>query len=187
MEFQRQLRAGRTIAQARRRPQDDDDDPCGGGCFCFRLGLSRGTAAALALAYALIDAAWCGFFTVAVAAAAWATAVEADGTVRACVCVVWLNILVSVDLVFRLYVFGNLGVGGRIVVDFRGLLGGVQEVVGWLREWQRFEVALLARGLLLCAGLRRKAESTALECTRTPLHRHTWFFLSFPDRVVKQQ
>lgn len=84
VEFQRQLRAGRTIAQARRRPQDDDDDPCGGGCFCFRLGLSRGTAAALALVYALIDAAWCGFFTVAVAAAAWATAVEADGTVRVC-------------------------------------------------------------------------------------------------------
>eukprot|EP00752_Nemacystus_decipiens_P014344 g12761.t1 len=81
VEFQRQLRAGRTIAQARRRPEDDDDDPCGGGCFCFRLGLSRGSAAALALAYALIDAAWCGFFTVAVTEAAWATAVEADGTV----------------------------------------------------------------------------------------------------------
>eukprot|EP00903_Cladosiphon_okamuranus_P006432 g6293.t1 len=80
VEFQRQLRAGRTIAQARRRPQDDDDDPCGGVCFCFRLGFSRGTAAALALAYTLIDAAWCGFFTVVVLAAAWATAVEADGT-----------------------------------------------------------------------------------------------------------
>lgn len=83
MEFQRQLRAGRTIAQARRRPLDDDGCGCGGGfCFCLlRLGLSRGTAAALALAYALVDAAWCGFFVVAVWAAAWATAVEADGTV----------------------------------------------------------------------------------------------------------
>lgn len=82
MEFQRQLRAGRTIAQARRLPEDDDDDEdCGCGC-CFRLGLTRGTAAALALAYALVDAAWCGFFAVGVLAAAWVTAVEADGTVR---------------------------------------------------------------------------------------------------------
>ncbi|CAM9371971.1 unnamed protein product [Pylaiella littoralis] len=82
VEFQRQLRAGLTIAQARRRPEDDDET-CVGVCCgcCFRLGLSRGTAAVLALAYALIDAAWCGVFAVGALAAAWATAVEADGTV----------------------------------------------------------------------------------------------------------
>lgn len=87
MEFQRQLRAGRTIAQARRRPEDDDDT-CVGVCCgcCFRLGLSRSTAAALALAYTLFDAAWCGLFAVGVLAVAWATAVETDGTVCVLVC-----------------------------------------------------------------------------------------------------
>ncbi|CAM9145677.1 unnamed protein product, partial [Scytosiphon promiscuus] len=85
VEFQRQLRAGRTIAQARRRPEDEEDDLCcrdgGGGCGClYRLGLSRGSSSALALVYALFDAAWCTFFAVALLAAAWATTVEADGT-----------------------------------------------------------------------------------------------------------
>ncbi|CAB1117427.1 unnamed protein product [Ectocarpus sp. CCAP 1310/34] len=81
VEFQRQLRAGRTIAQARRRPEEDDEACGGGAACCFRLGLSRRTSAALALAYSLVDAAWCAAFTVAVLAAAWAIAVEADGTV----------------------------------------------------------------------------------------------------------
>lgn len=82
VEFQRQLRAGRTIAQARRRPEEDDEACGGGAACCFRLGLSRRTSAALALAYSLVDAAWCAAFAVAVLAAAWAIAVEADGTVR---------------------------------------------------------------------------------------------------------
>ncbi|CAM9832707.1 unnamed protein product, partial [Ectocarpus sp. 13 AM-2016] len=81
VEFQRQLRAGRTIAQARRRPEEDDEACGGGAACCFRLGLSRRTSAALALAYSLVDAAWCAAFAVAVLAAAWAIAVEADGTV----------------------------------------------------------------------------------------------------------
>ncbi|CAM9882608.1 unnamed protein product, partial [Ectocarpus fasciculatus] len=81
VEFQRQLRAGRTIAQARRRPEEDDEACGGGAACCFRLGLSRRTSAALALAYSLVDAAWCAAFAVAVLAAAWATAVEANGTV----------------------------------------------------------------------------------------------------------
>ncbi|CBJ27425.1 conserved unknown protein [Ectocarpus siliculosus] len=81
VEFQRQLRAGRTIAQARRRPEEDDEACGGGGACCFRLGLSRRTSAALALAYSLVDAAWCAAFAVAVLVAAWAIAVEADGTV----------------------------------------------------------------------------------------------------------
>lgn len=88
MEFQRQLRAGLTIAQARRRPEDDDETCLGVCCgCCIRLGLSRGTGAALALAYTVVDVAWCGLFAGGVLAAAWATAVEADGTVCLCVCV----------------------------------------------------------------------------------------------------
>lgn len=46
------------------------------------MGLSRGSSSVLALVYTLFDAAWCGFFAVALVAAAWATTVEADGTVR---------------------------------------------------------------------------------------------------------
>lgn len=78
VEFQRQLRAGRSLFLARGSPE---------GCGCFddeevcRLRVSRGVAAALALAYAILDAALCSVLAVAFVLAAWAAAVEADGTV----------------------------------------------------------------------------------------------------------
>lgn len=80
VEFQRRLRSGRPLLQAAQR--------YGGGCECVfedgagcRYQVSRGVVAGSALAYTLLDAACCAALAAGFAAAAWAVAVEADGTV----------------------------------------------------------------------------------------------------------
>ena len=53
---------------------------CEDGAAC-RYDVSRGVVAGSALAYTLLDAACCAALASAFVAAAWAVAVEADGTV----------------------------------------------------------------------------------------------------------
>lgn len=70
VEFQRQLRAGRSLFLARERAE---------GCGCDdadRCRVSRGIATVFILAYAVGDAVWCAAMTVMFVLAAWATTVE---------------------------------------------------------------------------------------------------------------
>lgn len=80
MEFQRRLRSGRPLFQAARRYGGGCECACEDGAAC-RYHVSRGVVAGSVLAYALLDAVCCAALASAFVAAAWAVAVEADGTV----------------------------------------------------------------------------------------------------------